>query len=114
MALMGCVLTPPVATRQTPGAAAPAAQDAQIQEGGRLAKTLCASCHTLGPSGASPNPLAAPLRLLAQKYPAGDLGAVFTDAFAARHPVMPSFRLTAPQMQALLAYLRTIQAPAEG
>jgi len=83
--------------------------DAQIAEGRQLAERLCVTCHAVRAEGPSRNAEAPPLRTLAERYP----GTLLADAFPQRmkvgHPAMPDFGLSDDQVDALLAYLLSIQ-----
>jgi mono/diheme cytochrome c family protein len=104
LALAACAAAPP----DPPGAnAAPTV--AQIEVGRRLAERHCASCHAVRESGESRNADAPPLRRLAERYPATLLADAFPQRMAVGHPAMPEFPFDAAEIDALLAYLLSIQ-----
>ena len=91
-------------------AAAPVlAQPAAVARGNRLAKTMCASCHAIGPRGDSPNPGAPRFRDLTANEPGRSVDEVFAKGILVMHPGMPSWGLTDRDQADLLAYLRTLQ-----
>jgi mono/diheme cytochrome c family protein len=84
---------------------------ANVAQGQRLAEIHCATCHAIGPEGESPHPEAPPFRILSHAYPITALEEAFAEGIMVGHPDMPEFRLEPPQIDALLAYLESIQAP---
>lgn len=80
-----------------------------VDQGHRLATTYCASCHAIGVTGPSPNPMATPWRTLSNAYPADPLAEAFADGVVVGHPDMPRFRLTPSQIEALTAYMQSVQ-----
>lgn len=92
--------------------ASPHASHAQIAAGARLVQANCASCHAVGQAGDSPNPEARPFRTLSANYPIDDLEEAFAEGAIVGHSNMPEFRFTPAQIDALTAYLKSIQEPA--
>jgi cytochrome c len=76
---------------------------------GRKIAERCKACHAIGLKGASPEKKAPPFRFLARKYPLENLQEGFAEGIVVGHSVMPNFRLSPPQIENFLAYLRTIQ-----
>jgi mono/diheme cytochrome c family protein len=80
-----------------------------VETGRKLAQLNCAACHATDYGDESRNAAAPPLRALSERYP----GALLADAFPQRmrvgHPAMPDFAFTDENLDALLAYLLTIQ-----
>ena len=96
-------------------AAAPAATAAErIAKGEELAKTYCASCHAVGRTGDSPAPPAPPFRTLASLYSLDTLEEALAEGILVGHPMMPEFKFSPGQIEALIAYLRTVQKHARG
>jgi cytochrome c len=91
--------------------AAQSADRTLLQRGRIIAKTNCARCHAIGTSGASANPKAPPFRHIARKYPLANLEEALAEGIVVGHegPEMPRFALTTEQIEALLAYLTSIQ-----
>jgi len=90
--------------------AAPA--DSQLLKRGRvIAEKNCGRCHAIGARGESANPKSPPFRHLARKYPLRDLEEALAEGIVVGHEgeEMPQFRLSAAQIEALLAYLGSIQ-----
>lgn len=95
-----------------PARAAPAPVDpAQIAEGKRIAETHCSLCHATGTSGQSPRKEAPLFRNLGQRYALDDLQEALAEGIAVGHPDMPQFEFSPEQGDALIAYLKSIQAP---
>jgi mono/diheme cytochrome c family protein len=92
--------------------AAPAhADDALIATGRVIAAQNCSRCHAIGPDDLSPNPKSPPFRTLAQRYPLSYLEEALGEGIMVGHEglEMPNFRLDAAQIEALLAFLESIQ-----
>lgn len=86
------------------------AADAALRTEGRaLAEALCASCHAVGRDGESPLAEAPPLRTLAQRYPITALEEALAEGVLTGHPAMPQFEFQPQQIDALIAYLQSIQ-----
>jgi mono/diheme cytochrome c family protein len=100
----------------TPAAAAPETEPAreQLGEGEAIAENLCATCHAIGMTGESPHPDALPLRQLSWTYPVEALAEPLAEGIMVGHPDMPEWQFEPRQIDALLAYLETIQVPPEG
>lgn len=91
-------------------AAAPAPDP--VREGRVIAQESCRTCHAIGKRGASPNPSAPPFRTLSSRYPLDDLAEAFAEGVFVGHPVMPEFTLQPAQVDALIAYLKSVQPKA--
>jgi cytochrome c len=90
----------------------PALADKALTERGRMvAKANCSRCHAIGKSGESANPKSPPFRALAKKYPLSNLEEALAEGILVGHEGsgMPQFKLAPDQIEALLAYLRSIQ-----
>lgn len=87
------------------------AGDALVERGRVIAKENCGRCHAIGRMGASPNPKSPPFRRLAKKYPLADLEEALAEGIVVGHKgsEMPRFELDPPQIEALLAYLASVQ-----
>lgn len=86
--------------------------DAQLLKRGRaIAQQNCGRCHAVGARGESANPKSPPFRSLARKYPLSNLEEALAEGIVVGHEglEMPQFRLTAAQIEALLAYLNSVQ-----
>ena len=95
-------------------APAGAAEKDQSNKGERLLRENCARCHAIGPEGDSPNLQAPPFRTLSSKYPVDSLAESLAEGIVSGHPDMPIFVFKAHDVEAIIAYLESIQtAPAE-
>lgn len=92
-------------------AAAPGTEDATLKRGQAIAKRNCGGCHAIGRGGASPNPKSPPFRYLARKYPLSNLEEALGEGIVVGHEglEMPQFSFDSRQVEALLAYLGSIQ-----
>jgi len=85
------------------------AQDAQLQRGEALLTRDCARCHAIGRSGASPRADAPAFRTLATRYPIDSLEEALGEGIVSGHPDMPEFEFDAPDVNAIITYLKSIQ-----
>jgi cytochrome c len=93
-------------------ATAQTATDATPNADGRaIADRLCARCHAIEPGAASPVSQAPPLWRIGQRYPVENLAESLAEGIVTGHgPVqMPSFQLDSASIDALLAYLASVQ-----
>lgn len=104
VALSACAATGPVAEARST-----ASEADRIEDGRRLAALHCAACHAPGAAGESRNPDAPALRRLAERYPAALLADAFPQRMAVGHPAMPEFGFDDAEIDALFAYLLSIQ-----
>ena len=100
------------ACQQTPEAA-PEMSRANVQMGEELAQRHCASCHAIGRQGESLHPEAPAFRDLARAYPPEALTESLAEGIMTGHPDMPVFVFGETEADALVAYLKSIQAPLE-
>lgn len=85
------------------------ARGPDIEAGRHLAEVNCATCHEIGPEGASRHPMAPPFRTLSRDYPVNALEEAFAEGILVGHPDMPEFRLAPAQIDDLLAYIESVQ-----
>jgi cytochrome c len=85
------------------------AQDDLIGRGRALAEENCARCHAVGEAGASPLSVAPPFRTLSARYPVSDLQEALAEGIVSGHPKMPEFVFEPDAVEALIAYLESIQ-----
>jgi mono/diheme cytochrome c family protein len=90
-------------------AASPPGPTAAVTRGQAFAEKHCARCHSVGPSGDSPYPLAPAFREIVKRYPVEDLQEAFAEGVRVGHPEMPEFTLEPPQIEDLMAYLKTLR-----
>ncbi|MBL8549090.1 MAG: cytochrome c [Hyphomonadaceae bacterium] len=103
--LAACASAPEAA----PVIAADDGRAALVAQGRALAETHCRTCHSIGPTGDSPYAEAPPLRTLSERYPVGMLEEAFAEGVLVGHPAMPEFQLEPAQIDALVAFLESIQ-----
>lgn len=98
----------------TSGLAACAGQEkaaehaALISDGRDIADAHCAACHAVGSFGDSPSPDAPPFRTVLARYNEANLQSDLIEGIQVAHP-MPVFQINPQGVDALIAYLRTIQ-----
>ena len=83
--------------------------EAAAEQGQRLAQERCAGCHAVGPAGASPRAEAPPFRDLHRRYPVEQLAESLAEGIVTGHPDMPEQSFSAAEVEALIAYLRTLE-----
>ncbi len=81
------------------------------RQGQALVERLCARCHAVGTSSASPHAGAPPLRTLGRRLDVDALAARLREGLASSHPDMPVFRFSRDDARAVAAYVRAIQEP---
>ncbi len=90
---------------------APASAETLVRSGREIANTFCSRCHAIGTRGKSPNPKSPPFRLLGKKYPLSNLEEALSEGIMVGHEgeEMPPFAFSGQQIEALLAYLASVQ-----
>ncbi len=84
------------------------AQD-ELARGHALVEANCGRCHAVGPEGASPLPAAPLFRELGQRYPIADLEEALAEGIMTAHPEMPQFAFEPRDIDAILAYIQSLQ-----
>jgi len=88
------------------------AEDAAVlKRGETLLATECSRCHATGRTGESRHPQAPLFRTLAKRYPIESLEEALGEGFISGHPDMPEFKFEGDDVGAIVAYLKSIQAP---
>jgi mono/diheme cytochrome c family protein len=90
-------------------AAASASEATRIARGRHLAEINCASCHAIGRAGESRHPMAPPFRTLSRNYRVNELEEAFAEGVLVGHPDMPEFAFPPSDVDALLAYIQSVQ-----
>lgn len=80
-----------------------------LKRGEDLLARNCASCHSVGRNGESPQKLAPTFRTLGQRYPIESLEEALGEGIMSGHPEMPEFTFDANDVGAIIAYLKSIQ-----
>ena len=89
-----------------------AAADPIVEEGQAIVKANCSRCHAIGPTGESPDPESPPFRMLSKKYPVQNFKKALAEGIIVGHEDqgMPPFAFSPSQVEAVIAYLRSVQA----
>lgn len=98
-----------VAFAWTMNAAAAPAPSPPLARGRQLATLHCGGCHAVGPAGASPNRAAPPFRELNDRHAMDAVGPAFSGGVIAHHPAMARLHFAQADVEAVLAYLKSIQ-----
>jgi mono/diheme cytochrome c family protein len=96
------------------GAALPQDKRSLEGRGEELLTANCSRCHAIGRSGNSTHPEAPPFRTLGQRYPIEVLAEALAEGLSSGHPDMPEFRFEIDDVDAILAYLESIQEKGRG
>lgn len=83
--------------------------DPVIADGLSIAQDQCSSCHAIGAKGESPNPKAPVFRTVLGRYAEDALAVDLAEGIRIGHPDMPKIALRPEGVDALIAYLRSIQ-----
>lgn len=91
-----------------------AAEKGLADKGEVLVRENCSRCHAIGLTGESPNPAARPFRTLSSQYPVENLAEALAEGIVSGHPDMPIFVFSPHAVDAIIAYLDSIQEDAPG
>ncbi len=105
------VLLALVLTVSAVSAEAQSLDPALIESGHAIARSNCARCHGIGPTDESPLEQAPPFQRIVKRYPIDHLAEAFAEGIVVGHNEMPPFELQPSQIDALLAYLGSLQKP---
>lgn len=94
------------------GAGEARSDGARVERGRAFVEAQCASCHAVGPTGASPFAAAPPFRTLHERYAVTDLEEALAEGITVGHPAMPEFQLEPEQIRDVVAYLQSLEKPA--
>jgi mono/diheme cytochrome c family protein len=84
------------------------------RDGKQMLQQLCARCHSVGRTGASPNRLAPPFRSFSEtKLYDGDFLQRLQDGYSSIHRFMPTFRFNREDAEEVLNYMKSIQEPSK-
>ncbi len=89
-----------------------AAEKGLSDKGEVLVRENCSRCHAIGQSGESPVGQAPPFRTLSEKYPVDSLAESLVEGIVSGHPEMPIFVFKPHDVDAIIAYLESIQTEA--
>lgn len=87
----------------------PATEAASVQQGQRLARLYCASCHAVDKVSPSPLTIAPPFRDLHKKYPVESLEESLGEGIMTGHPSMPQFQFEPDQIADFVAFLKSLE-----
>jgi mono/diheme cytochrome c family protein len=80
-----------------------------VEQGRRLARLYCASCHSIDKVSPSPLKIAPPFRSLHERYPVDTLQEALAEGIVTGHPTMPEFRFDADQVGDFIQFLKTLE-----
>jgi len=82
-----------------------------LGQGRAMAEVMCSQCHAIGTDDVGPHPETVPFRRLSWDYPIETLAEPLAEGIIVGHPDMPVFQFEPQDIDALLAYLESIQEP---
>ena len=96
--------------------AAPAAASPPelVARGQAIVERDCAACHAVGRTGDSPNPQAPRFRQLHERYDVEALSEALSEGLTVGHGPMPEWSFGPADNTAILAYLKSLEAPTKG
>lgn len=86
---------------------------ATVAQGQQIAEARCGACHATGRTGTSPRAGAPAFRDLHSRYPVDDLAESLAEGIVTGHPEMPEQSFSAEEVTALVAYLKSLERPAQ-
>lgn len=106
-------LSPLIALGLLTAACAPAepSRSELVKQGEDIAVALCSRCHAVGREDEGAHPETVPFRRLSWIYPLEFLAEPLAEGIIVGHPDMPVFQFEPEEIDALIAYLETIQEP---
>lgn len=87
----------------------PANEPSPTVHGQALVEANCGACHATGSTGESPAPEAPAFRTLSQNYRVADLQEALAEGISVGHPAMPEFQFAPEDVDAIIAYLQSVQ-----
>ena len=91
-----------------------ASGDPLIADGRAIAEDQCSRCHAVGTSGVSLHPNAPVFRTILSRYAEDALANDLAEGIRIGHPDMPRIALRPEGVDALIAYLKSIQEKPPG
>ena len=85
-----------------------------IAQGRALMEANCARCHAIGQDDKSPHAVAPPFRVIVSRYPPQMLAEALAEGIASGHPDMPEFVFKSPEIEAIIAYLDSLDPAPDG
>jgi cytochrome c len=79
------------------------------QRGRVFVQVNCARCHAIGRVGDSQLSIAPAFRTLHKRYPVESLQESLAEGIVTGHPSMPEFALAPDQIDAVIAYLKSLE-----
>ena len=93
------------------GSVVPALADSLAEHGKALVEFNCARCHAIGKTDKSSHPDAPAFRTLSKRYPITDLEEALAEGISTGHPDMPEWVASPDQIEAIIAYISSLQQP---
>ena len=87
-----------------------ATAEGNLTVGKALVEANCARCHAIGATDTSSHPDAPAFRTLSQRYPIDELAEALAEGISTGHPDMPEFVASPDQIDAILAYIGSLQS----
>jgi mono/diheme cytochrome c family protein len=81
----------------------------ELELGRAILAENCGRCHAAAAEGDSPLAEAPPFRTLGENYPVSDLEEALAEGILSGHPAMPEFAFEPDEIDAIIAYLESLQ-----
>ena len=82
--------------------------DRQLSYGGDVVTENCSRCHAVTMTDRSLHPDAPAFRSLSRRYPIEALAEALAEGISTGHPDMPEFVATPEQIEAIIAYIKSL------
>jgi len=93
------------------GCVPPALAKDSVERGKALVEFNCVGCHAVGRTDKSSHPDAPAFRTLSKRYPIADLEEALAEGISTGHPDMPEWVASPDQIEAIIAYISSLQQP---
>jgi cytochrome c len=97
------------ATPASAAATGPETEGEVVARGQAILAAKCSRCHAIGLEDLSQHEEAPPFRVVVTRYPPEDLAEALAEGIVSGHPDMPEFVFEPPEIEAIIAYLSTLQ-----
>ena len=83
-------------------------------KGKEIAVANCAECHAIDATSESKHAEAPPFRTFSENYPVNALGEALAEGIVVGHPDMPEFSFDPDEVDALIAFIESVQPGNQG
>jgi mono/diheme cytochrome c family protein len=87
------------------------AETSEVDRGQAILQEKCARCHAIGLTDTSRHLQAPPFRDVVKRYPVENLAEALAEGIVSGHADMPEFVFQPDEINAILSYLDSLNAP---